>query len=481
MLSTTMGLRVLFPGSLALNHSLGIVFLSGLQGVLNFLYGQQSDISPCFYQEAVHAATSLLMPRAKEYFELLLRACNVQLEATFSLHGLGHRFKNHASLGGGQQEDVENVCPERQCEEVEEEPGEEQYEYTIVSAPRVTPAHPRRLHKGQKRAAMGRPRGRPPKKKSHVAPQTVDPIRLKLRIGSKGKGCVENIGLSKTSEADGVAAVNSVIIQRDAIPAHTQPPKIPKYEYGAERKRKLAAFLPSCDICGKRFLRKGCIQRHKEKHHNGSKQRLSFSCDECPKQCPSRHDLKLHKRLHSGERPFKCGECGKAFTRKETLTEHEYTHKPDEEKPHQCPGCGKGFFKMHDLQRHYVGLHSGDKPFQCHLCGKSFPWARSLQDHISSHQGPRRSRPFKCTHCEMTFVRRYDLTRHSITHSKQKPYVCEWCGHAFTQKGSMDKHKRDFCRSRPGGTDYCQAEGLPGIPSGTEQVSAPSSPLICYV
>ena len=114
-----------------------------------------------------------------------------------------------------------------------------------------------------------------------------------------------------------------------------------------------------------------------------------------------------------------------------------------------CVFVAKGFFKLHDLQRHYTGLHSGARPFQCHVCGKAFPWARSLQDHLAAHQGSGRRRPFKCVDCDMTFVRRYDLNRHAITHTKQKPFICEWCGHGFTQKGSMDKHKRDFCRARP--------------------------------
>lgn len=245
---------------------------------------------------------------------------------------------------------------------------------------------------------------------------------------------------------------------------------IPKSEYAADRKQKLGKFLPTCDICGKKFLRKGCIEKHKERQHANNQMRATFPCDLCDKVCHTKHDLKLHKRIHTGERPYLCNECGKSFTRKETLIEHEYTHKPDTEKPHRCSQCGKGFFKIYDLQRHFTGIHSGKKPFQCHLCGKAFPWARSLRDHLQAHQGTGRSRPFKCKDCDMTFVRRYDLNRHAITHSKDKPYVCDFCGHGFTQKGSMDKHKREFCRGRPG--DYKHHTNPPGRRPNSELMPA---------
>ncbi|NXP11674.1 ZN271 protein, partial [Thinocorus orbignyianus] len=51
-----------------------------------------------------------------------------------------------------------------------------------------------------------------------------------------------------------------------------------------------------------------------------------FPCAHCPKAFRRRTDLIIHERVHTGECPFACPHCPKAFRGKTTLTRHQRVH-----------------------------------------------------------------------------------------------------------------------------------------------------------
>ncbi|XP_012879900.1 PREDICTED: DNA-binding protein Ikaros isoform X5 [Dipodomys ordii] len=104
-----------------------------------------------------------------------------------------------------------------------------------------------------------------------------------------------------------------------------------------------------------------------------------LKCDICGIICIGPNVLMVHKRSHTGERPFQCNQCGASFTQKGNLLRH-------------------------------IKLHSGEKPFKCHLCN------------------------YACR-------RRDALTGHLRTHSVGKPHKCGYCGRSYKQRSSLEEHK----------------------------------------
>ncbi|NXE29382.1 ZN180 protein, partial [Ardeotis kori] len=49
--------------------------------------------------------------------------------------------------------------------------------------------------------------------------------------------------------------------------------------------------------------------------------------------------LERHRRTHTGEKPFRCGECGRAFAVSSHLERHRRVHTG--ERPYRCGDCGK--------------------------------------------------------------------------------------------------------------------------------------------
>uniref|UniRef100_A0A1I8PUJ2 C2H2-type domain-containing protein n=1 Tax=Stomoxys calcitrans TaxID=35570 RepID=A0A1I8PUJ2_STOCA len=216
---------------------------------------------------------------------------------------------------------------------------------------------------------------------------------------------------------------------------------------GKPIKKKKKRTSGKCDICNRTFNDLYNLRIHKM-IHSGEK---PFQCDECGKRFRQFNKLKIHCITHTDKKPYICEICGKGFRFRNYLSVHKRLHSG--ENPYKCKFCSEYFHSLHSRRLHTKMMHCEAKTFTCPICDKILTAQCYLTAHLKRHTN---QRDFKCETCEKCFFSQSQLKDHRLVHTNLKPHQCNVCNARFQRKSNYTQHLKIHTGEKKYVCDICQ-------------------------
>ena len=225
---------------------------------------------------------------------------------------------------------------------------------------------------------------------NHLLFHKEDPERLYCNICSASfKAQMNTKLLIYKEERDGTIILLGQNTLNSHLKSHQEKPICKKCGKELDHARALRLHMQlhkektfTCDVCGGKFYDRKGLEDHKNIKHTG---KLDFACEECEKRFPTSSYLTSHQRSHTDLKSYICKGCGKGFKTKKETDRHFIAIHTDI-RPLKCSyeGCTKTF-NLTARKNIHERTHTGDKPYKCTFCEKAFYRVSTLNKHTQIH------------------------------------------------------------------------------------------------